>query len=265
MVEWPSAFELNEKDQTQIRLQNSMAARNEMAYKTINELRAESDPPMEARPEGNIIMPLLEMQVKLNEQRMQQLYMQQKPSVPQPTNQPGEKEPGGDPIGPWKNWAECIAAMKKEGYSEEEAEKICGSMEEGDLDEARRIISEKGDNNTVIRIMKFYEDYYSKRDVQMEASEWLFQSLNESLTKVLSKVKAGLSSEEAMKEADALFTEYMDKVQAETQKHIQEVTGVFPKEFPPEWSDQRKAQMRLYLDYFKKILDDSIRKKEGAT
>lgn len=33
------------------------------------------------------------------------------------------------PIGPYKNFAECVAAQKRKGHSDESAKKICGEIE----------------------------------------------------------------------------------------------------------------------------------------
>lgn len=34
------------------------------------------------------------------------------------------------PIGPYKNFASCVAAQKRKGKSEESARKICGEIEQ---------------------------------------------------------------------------------------------------------------------------------------
>lgn len=33
------------------------------------------------------------------------------------------------PLGPYKNWNECIAAQRKKGHSENSANRICGEIE----------------------------------------------------------------------------------------------------------------------------------------
>lgn len=52
------------------------------------------------------------------------------------------------PIGPYKNFASCVAAQKRKGHDEESSKKICGEIEK----RAKGEITDRQYNKNVVKI-----------------------------------------------------------------------------------------------------------------
>lgn len=61
------------------------------------------------------------------------------------------------PIGPYKNFADCVAAQKSKGKSEESAKKICGSIEKKAKEK-----NEMDRNKLYDKMDKIYDTIYKK-------------------------------------------------------------------------------------------------------
>jgi len=52
-----------------------------------------------------------------------------------------------EPFGPWKDWDDCMRAMKKEGYDDETARKICGKLK-------KKLEGEKLQLSTLLKVLE---------------------------------------------------------------------------------------------------------------